>query len=367
VTDGQSVEIQIDVDQTGRGDWQIYDAVTVSNYVPYIFPESFDAQWIRLRSNLNFTGSAYLHQTDANYRSPAEGTALFDGLADIGEKVISGSALYARRDSRDLAVTDLQGSTVDFSKQTFAFTPGARLSAATEAHLSMAPKFSVDAASVIVESHGERLRLPQGNPAYDAPFAFGWPRTYREIQSERELANIHGTFYELPLVVNSQPPLFQKLRPISSHGKQIGDFASWNGLLVMSGVAASSTAPDSHIYRSDDGTEALWFGGIDDLWKLGKPVGTGGPWKDSPVQANQPSDPYLMTGYDKKSLVLSADRPVSIQLEVNFDHQGYHAYRTFELDGKTPHAFTFPTGFSAHWVRLVPSIDCTATATFIYE
>lgn len=366
VTDGQTVEIQIEVDRTGQGNWQTYDTVTVSGYVPYIFPASFDAQWIRLESNVNFIGSAYLHQTDTNYRSPADGTALFASLADIGEPVISGSALYARRDSRDLAVTNLKGRTVNFSKQDFDFAPGARLGAETEAHLSMVPKFSIDAASVIVESHGERLRLPKGDSAYDAPFAFGWPRTYREIESERELANIHGTFYELPLVVNSQPPLFQKLRPVSSHQKQIGDFASWNGLLVMSGVSPTAT-DDPHIYRHADGTEALWFGGIDDLWKFGKPVGIGGPWKDSTVTANVPSDSYLMTGYDKKSLVLFADRLVTIQLQVNFDHQGYHPYQTFTLNGQTSQSFTFPTGFSAHWVRLIADQNCTATATFTYE
>jgi hypothetical protein len=186
------------------------------------------------------------------------------------------------------------------------------------------------------------------------------------VQSERELANIHGTFYELPLVVNSQPPLFQKLRPISSHRKQIGDFASWNGLLVMSGVSTNETE-DPHIYRSDDGTEALWFGGIDDLWKLGKPVGVGGPWQDSLVSAETPSDPYLMTGYDQKSLRLMANRPTSIRLDVNFDHQGYHSYQTFELNGRDAVEFTFPAGFSAHWVRLVAADNCIATATFTYE
>lgn len=368
VSDGQTVEIQIEVDKAGDGDWQLFDTVEVTGYLPYLFPESFEAQWIRLQSNRNFIGSAYLHQTDGNYRDASEGETLFQGLADIGENVVSGSALYTRRENRDLAVTDLQGGTTDFRKTHFTFAAGEPLSPEVEAHLSMAPKFSVDEASVLVESHGERLRLPKGDPAYDQPFSFGWPRTYREVQSERELANIHGTFYELPLIVNNKPPLFQKLRPISSHRKQIADFASWNGLLVMSGVGASTPATDDpQIYRSDDGSEALWFGGIDDLWKFGKPVGVGGPWKDTPVVAEAPSDPYLMTGYDKKSLRLTANQPTSIRLEINFDHQGYHAYQTFELNGQDAVEFTFPTGFSAHWVRLVASADCTATAIFTYE
>jgi hypothetical protein len=366
VTDGQTVEIQIEIDEAGDGNWQLFDTVEVKGYQPYQFSESFAAQWIRVRSNRNFIGSAYLHQTDANYRDPAKGEILFQSLADIGEAVVSGSSLYTRRENRDLAVSDLKGRTMDFRKTHFTFAPGERLNPEVEDHLNREPKFYLDAASVVVESHGERLRLPKGDPAYNDPFSFGWPRTYREVQSERELANIHGTFYELPLVVNSQPPLFQKLRPISSHRKQIGDFASWNGLLVMSGVSTNETE-DPHIYRSDDGTEALWFGGIDDLWKLGKPVGVGGPWQDSLVSAETPSDPYLMTGYDQKSLRLMANRPTSIRLDVNFDHQGYHSYQTFELNGRDAVEFTFPAGFSAHWVRLVAADNCIATATFTYE
>ncbi len=218
----------------------------------------------------------------------------------------------------------------------------------------------------MIESRGERLRLPKGDSAYDRPLSFGWPRDYREVQSERELANIHGTFYELPLERNELPPLFQKLRPISSHNKQIADFATWNGLLVMSGVAQNA-AEDGHVYKSDDGEEALWFGGIDDLWKLGKPVGIGGPWKDTAVKAGELSDPYLMTGYDKKRLRLSADKSVEITLEVNFDHFGYYAHRTFRVAAGETVEFDFPNGFSAHWVRLVASEDCVATATFIYE
>lgn len=366
VTDGQTVNITIEIDQHGTGHWELHEEVTVSGYLPYFFDSSLEAQWVRLTADHNFIGSASFHLSDANFRDPIEGETLFAGLADIGEPVVSGSALYTRRNTRDLAVTDLKGRTLDFRKGTFDFATGESLGEETEEHLSMAPKFTVDDASVIVESHGERLRLPKGPTAYDQPFTFGWPRTYREVQSERELANIHGTFYELPLVTNHQPPLFQQLRPISSHRKKIADFATWNGLLVMSGVGTTATN-DPHIYRSANGAEALWFGGIDDLWKLGKPIGVGGPWKDTKVKAHQPSDSYLMTGYDRKTLVVSADRPVTLQLEVNFDHQGYHLYQSLELDGESPLTFEFPAGFSAHWVRLVASEDCTATAIFTYE
>jgi hypothetical protein len=366
VHDQSDVKIRIEVDYGGTGDWETYKELSVTGYVPFIFPESFQGQWVRLRPSRNCIATAYFHQTDANYRSASEGKELFAGLADLGEKTVSGSSLYALRDSRNLAVSDLKDSTIQFSKEQFEFVRADNLDPEVKEHLDRKPKFMVDAASVIVESHGERLRLPKGNPAYDEPFSFGWPRTYREVQSERELANIHGTFYELPLEENFQPPVFQKLRPISSHNKQIGDFASWNGLLVMTGVASESKET-KHVYRSADGSEALWFGGIDDLWKLGKPVGEGGPWKDSRVKGGELSDSYLMTGYDKKTLLLSANRDVEVTMEVNFDHQQFHVYQTFKVTADNPVEFKFPKGFSAHWVRLSTDRDCIASATFIYE
>jgi hypothetical protein len=261
-------------------------------------------------------------------------------------------------------VSDLKGKTSEFSKDEFKFVPGNDLSSEVKEHLNRALKFSVDEASVIVESHGERLRLPKGDTAYDREFAFGWPRTYREVESERELANIHGTFYELPLEKNNLPPVFQKLRPVSSHRKQIADFASWNGLLVMTGVGESAKE-DGHVYRSDD--EAVWFGGIDDIWKFGKPVGRGGPWKHSSVRAGETSDPYLMTGYDKKRLILEVDRETTITLEINFDHHGYHVYRSWTLKPNEVVEYEFPKSYSAHWVRLIADRDSTVSATFIYE
>ncbi len=366
VQNQEEVSIRIEVDYEGTGNWTTYNDVSVSGYTPFIFPESFQAQWVRLRPSRNCIASAYFHQSDANYRTADEGRELFSGLADIGENVVSGSALYALRESRNLAVSDLEGKVSEFSKEQFDFVHGKALSPELVKHLDRAPKFSVDEASVIVVSHGERLRLPKGDSAYDNPFSFGWPRAYREVESERELANIHGTFYELPLVVNNKPPLFQKLRPVSSHRKQIADFASWNGLLVMSGVS-SDGKDGEHIYRSSNGGEALWFGGIDDLWKLGKPVGVGGPWKNTRVRAGAASDPYLMTGYDKKRMTLSADKETEITLEINFDHNGYYAYRTWKVAPNETIEFNFPKGFSAHWVRLVSGSDCTATATFVYE
>ena len=48
----------------------------------------------------------------------------------------------------------------------------------------------------------------------------------------------------------------------------------------------------------------LWFGKTDDLWSFGKPQGWGAVWRRDAVEAGIPSDPYLMTGFDKKILYI---------------------------------------------------------------
>ena len=50
-----------------------------------------------------------------------------------------------------------------------------------------------------------------------------------EVESERMLANIHGTFYEVPFWIVGQAPLYTKMRPVSTPNKQISDFTIWNG------------------------------------------------------------------------------------------------------------------------------------------
>ena len=85
------------------------------------------------------------------------------------------------------------------------------------------------------------------------------------------------------------------MRPVSTHNKQISDFTTWNGLLVLGWAEVWFFHGDPRVYSSHDKQTALWTGGIDELWKFGKPVGVGGPWKNTTVKAGALSDPYLMT------------------------------------------------------------------------
>jgi len=135
-------------------------------------------------------------------------------------------------------------------------------------------------------------------------------------------------------------------------------------------VRSEPPAENHHIIRSEDGRCASWAGAVDDLWKLGKPVGCGGPWKDTPVRAGKPSDPYLMTGYDRKSLTLSHEGKTSITISVEVDIDGngnWKVYKSFDVPADKLVQHRFSDSFAAYWVRVVAGKDTVAGAQFLYE
>ena len=111
------------------------------------------------------------------------------------------------------------------------------------------------------------------------------------------------------------------MKPVATHGARINDFCTWRGLLVLAGTRPDAS-PDGHYYRAADDAAAagLWFGAIDDLYKLGAPAGEGGPWKDTAVRAGEASDPYLTAGFGNEAVTLSHDgrQPVRFTIEVDF-------------------------------------------------
>lgn len=207
-------------------------------------------------------------------------------------------------------------------------------------------------------------RLPKASHCWDHKWQTEWPRV-RSVEHERLLMDHHGMFYELsPWAYGNR---IWGIRPISTHLWVHGDFCSWRGNLVLGGDNCS--ADDGGNLQCAEPQSGLWFGKTDDLWKLGKPQGWGGPWWDDDVEANTPSDPYLMTGFDGKCLHISQKSSQTTQFSIEVDFQGdghFHHYVTLEVapGGYTQH--TFPSGFSCHWVRLVTNQDTLATAQFLY-
>ncbi|AKU15294.1 hypothetical protein [Luteipulveratus mongoliensis] len=207
-------------------------------------------------------------------------------------------------------------------------------------------------------------RLPKSTHTQDHAWTTEWPRI-REVESERLLMDASGMFYELPSLAYGNA--VWGIRPIASHLRIVGDFCSWNGLLVLAGDQNTPIHDANPVAGQPQA--GLWFGKTDDLWSWGKPQGWGGPWWETDVEADVPSDPFLMTGFEHKCLHLShdADTDVAVHIEVDFKGTGeFRRYQTVTVGAKGYEAFIFPAGFSAHWVRLVPSVSCQATGQLVY-
>jgi hypothetical protein len=376
-----TVTFRLDIDQKGKGNWNPMKIIEVPphGYRWHIFNKKTKGQWIRITTDAPVrSATAWFHYSDKDQRTKKP-ASVFRGLSSRPTENKSGAILWALGNNQrklGLAATKhVDGareqlgyyeldSTLTLTKQ----EDQEMLSRVQKA----APKennIRVDEASVIIrgENAGKQYRLPKRNREYYPDTSLGWPRVAREVVTERDLMNCGGTFYEVP---SRMAGGIGRMRPVATHDFHIYDFVSYRGLLVLSGVLTKDQEDNPHVIASEDGNCSLWAGAIDDLWKLGKPRGVGGPWKDALVEAGEPSDPYLMTGYDNKEVLLEheAKDTVTFRLEVDINGKGlWKTYGTFNVKPDESLEHTFPEGFSAYWVRVRANSDCQATAWFTYN
>lgn len=227
-----------------------------------------------------------------------------------------------------------------------------------------------DQASAILEVYTPRddtwtrYRLPKASHTFDHKWQTEWPRI-REVEHERLLMDHHGMFYELsPWAYGDR---VWGIRPISTHLTVLGDFCSWRGMFVAGSDNASPAHGNSP--TTAEPQSGLFFGKTDDLWSFGKPTGWGGPWWEAEVRAGEPSDPYLMTGFDEKCLHVEnhGDRAMTVTIEIDArGHGRFSPSSTLVVEPGALATHVFPSGFSAHWVRLVSDVDSNASAQFLY-
>ena len=382
VHDVQSpVTFTFEVDRAGDNRWTELRRVEVpaGGYAWTAFTPQEKGAWIRVKTSRACThATAMFALRNGDARKP-EAEARFDGLLRDGAKNLSGGLLHARGEGKrtlEFAATRV----VDGKAGAAAYYEmGADMKlrrsdepkalAWMEANVAI-PRDSVvlDAASVVyTDEQGRRWRLPKGSRAFDQTGPLGAERTVREVCTERDLINAAGTIFEFPA---ENAGGIAKIRPVTTHNRRLHDFASWRGLLLISGVAADAPAANRHIIRSDDGAAALWAGVVDDLWSFGRPVGEGGPWKDSAVKARQPSDPYLMTGYERKTLTLSHQSPQPVRMHVQVDLTGngdWVPYAAIDVPAGRTVERAFAAGYDAYWLRVIADMDTTATAWLVYR
>ena len=358
---GQDMTFRIEVDRAGNGQWRDLKQVSVpaGGAAHVLFDGQEQGAWVRIRPGLDCRKATAYFQFASEDRRPPAGPPRKAGSA--------GGFLWARGEGRGTLLLATPGSLYELDAGLrFIRLHDPKTHAWMLANLAPpAGIIEADAASLVyIDEEEKRWRLPRGHASWGAPGA--GVRISREVSTERDLFNAGGTFHELP---SNNAGGIAVVRPVCTHNLPVRDYCSWRGLTVMSGLGADPP-PAGELVRSSDGEVILWLGVSDDLWAYGKPVGEGGPWRGTKVRAGAPSDPYLMTGYDEKTLRLSHRNPAALPIRVELDITGtgvWVEYRTFEVAAGRGIEHRFPRGFNAYWLRTVAAQDAVATAVLTYR
>ncbi len=375
------ITFYFETDEKGDGTWTPLSEVRVpagkSSF--HEFPAEQKAEWVRVKlseDSTNVNAAFIFRDSDTREEDAAE---IFAGLAQSAtaeSPTLTGGTIRARdKNKRTLAFAATTPDGKDIGYYELDAELELKAAADEKAHTFQKERAAIpetkkflthDAASVVfTDDNGKRWRFPKSIDGYDDGGTFGNYRVAREVATERDMFHAYGTFYELPA---NNAGGFSKVRPIATHNRMIQDFCSYRGLLILTGTDLNSFTHNNHIIRSDDGKTALWAGAVDDLWQFGKPRGKGGPWKDTQVEAGKKSDPYLMTGYDKQSLTLSATEATTITAEIDISGDGnWVIHETFNLTPGETLTHEFPDSFSAYWIRFSSGKPTTATAQLEYK
>ncbi|MBL9127728.1 MAG: hypothetical protein JNL97_08780, partial [Verrucomicrobiales bacterium] len=269
----KDVTFRLEVDRKGDGRWSVSRRIRVearrSVWVPFDSGER--GAWIRLvpedtasRVTAQFTyrnrdprtsRPAGPFREGKPFRDRAQGAA--GGLlhAGGGERPV---LRYLARDgagNEDLGCYALDGSMTLRPTE----DPGAAEFLRSRAAIPRGV-LGMDAASVIYRDARGTWRLPRADDSFDAEIGLDRERVCREVTTERDLFNAHGTFYELPA---ENAGGFAKVRPVATHARHIADYASYRGLLVLAGWAPEPSDKSPHWVRSTDGRCALWVGNVE--------------------------------------------------------------------------------------------------------
>ncbi len=374
--DDAPVELFFQADHNGEGDFETFRSVRIGAGASgeVRFTEQEQGEWIRIVADSESKVTAQFCYAEHDARS-AEPDQVFTGLLHACEAPMTGGLLYGLgEDRRALGISarhkgkDAGYYELDANMQLVRKDDPVMKKFIDEKFEIPSEVVSVEASSVlVVDDRGRRWRFPKGDECFTELTREGRLRISREVATERDLLNLHGTFYELPA---ENADGFAKVRPVASHDFRIHDYASYRGLLVMTGVDPAVADENPHVFASADGKAAVWAGAIDDLWKLGKPVGTGGPWKESRVLKGEPSDPYLIGFYDQKTLSLNHDMAAAVTFTVEIEpvgHGPWMQYMEVTVQPGEMWEHTFEDGFQSRWIRFVADHDCVATAWLEYR
>jgi len=376
----ETVSFRFETDKKGDNNWDFLNKVTVEPGESELLTFSGEdkGEWIRVVSEKETKATVHFAYTQKDNRQLIP-DPIFSGIAEVNQNETRSALLWPLDNNRrKLGVlagiaTDSEFSEAGYYELDSAMNLVKVNDTATASFIlkKLAIPENVitidDASVLIIDDRGRRWRLPAGDRKFATLTENSLLRISREAVTERDLFNAAGTFYELPA---ENADGFAKIRPVASHRFRIHDYASYRGMLIMTGIDPEATDDNKHIITSEDKVASIWAGTIDDLWKIGKPVGTGGPWNHSDVVAGIASDPYLIGFYDLRTLWLSHDSNEAVKFTLEADPVGdgsWMKYKTFLIEPGVKNEFIFPESFQSRWIRFIPEKNCKATAWLIYN
>ena len=376
----ETTTFTFEMDEKGNNHWKEVKKETVpaGRSLLTTFSSLEKGEWVRVKVDQSTIATVCFNYTTKDNRTNDDNN-LFKGLASVEAVKSTGGLLYGLgNNQRTLGIVSQQHKDGNITiNGYYELTDSLQLvhKDAPKTSQFILEKFAIpeqaisieESSVLVIDDKGRRWRLPLGNKEYSSKKKQGTFRICREVATERDLFNCHGTFYELPA---ENADGYAKIRPICSHSFGINDYASYRGLLVMTGVDLNKSKGNEHIIISKDKKAAVWAGCIDDLWEMGKPIGQGGPWLNTDVKAQIASDPYLIGFYDKKTLTLSHKGTQTVTFSVEIDPTGnnnFMKYHEFRVEPGKTFTFQFPEGFHGRWIRFKTDTNVNATAWLEYQ
>ncbi|MEI7831507.1 MAG: hypothetical protein WCI31_17135, partial [Prolixibacteraceae bacterium] len=242
----QTITFSFEVDEKGNNSWKSLKSISVKSgeAVNLPFTATEKGEWVRVKVDGATKGTVQFSYDQKELRKNAP-DPIFTGLANLNLTNTSGGLLWGLGENRrklgilagvvsDKAFTENGYYELDSLMNLEKREDPKTATFIWEKFAIPGQVINIDDASVlVVDELGRRWRLPKGDPRYSVLTGNAVSRICREVATERDLLNCSGTFYELPA---ENADGFAKIRPVASHNFRIHDYASYRGMLILTGI-----------------------------------------------------------------------------------------------------------------------------------
>ena len=210
-----------------------------------------------------------------------------------------------------------------------------------------------------------KYRLPKGSHSYDGAHGWNteWPRIREIGEGDDFLMTMHGTFWRFPATMSVGNSA--GIRPRSNYLKIVGDFCRWGDKVVL---GCDDTAANEFLNKRcakgkmggpGQSNSSLWFLDPSAFDTFGPAIGRGAVWYEEDVKAGQISDPYLLDGYESRTLYIAGD----LDFDVEVDEKGDGTWTKTGLKKRSAGVYDLKFVKGA-WIRLIANKDAKKVTAF---